>query len=163
VAWRGFRALHPASSGAVPEQQAVMKRILVALDHSARAPVVLTAARRMAELAGAQLVLYRAVNPVASIPVELLVDTEAEDLLIRDARCDLERLAADLPQSLIEQITAQFAVAADGICSIAKDQMVDLIVVGSHGYSGLDRLLGTTAAKVVNHADRNVLVVRTVL
>jgi len=140
-----------------------MKRILVALDHSSRAPVVLTAARRMAELSGSQLVLYRAVNPTAPIPVELLVDTEAEDLLIRDARCDLERLAADLPQSIIEQITTHFAVAADGICSTAKDQDVDLIVIGSHGYGGLDRLLGTTAAKVVNHADRNVLVVRTVL
>jgi nucleotide-binding universal stress UspA family protein len=37
---------------------------------------------------------------------------------------------------------------------------VDLIVIGSHGYDALDRLLGTTAAKVVNHADRSVLVVR---
>ena len=37
---------------------------------------------------------------------------------------------------------------------------VDLIVIGSHRYHGrLDRVLGTVAAKVVNHADRNVLVV----
>jgi nucleotide-binding universal stress UspA family protein len=35
-----------------------------------------------------------------------------------------------------------------------------LILIGSHGYSGLDHLLGTTAARVVNHADRSVLVVR---
>ena len=28
---------------------------------------------------------------------------------------------------------------------------------GSHGYHGLDRVLGTVAAKVVNHADRDVL------
>jgi len=36
-------------------------------------------------------------------------------------------------------------------------------VIGSHGYGGLDRLLGTTAARVVNHADRNVLIVRNAL
>ena len=36
----------------------------------------------------------------------------------------------------------------------------DLIVIGSHGYGAIDRVLGTTAAKVVNHADRTVLVVR---
>ena len=36
----------------------------------------------------------------------------------------------------------------------------DLIVIGSHGYSGIDRLIGTTAAKVVNHAKQSVLVVR---
>ena len=35
-----------------------------------------------------------------------------------------------------------------------------LIVIGSHGYGGIDHLLGTTAARVVNHADRPVLVVR---
>jgi nucleotide-binding universal stress UspA family protein len=34
---------------------------------------------------------------------------------------------------------------------------------GSHGSGGLDRILGTTAAKVVDHADRNVRVVRTSL
>jgi nucleotide-binding universal stress UspA family protein len=34
------------------------------------------------------------------------------------------------------------------------------VVLGSHGYSGFDRILGTTAAKVVNHCDRSVLVVR---
>jgi nucleotide-binding universal stress UspA family protein len=33
-------------------------------------------------------------------------------------------------------------------------------VIGAHGYGKLDRMLGTTAAKVVNHADRNVLIVR---
>lgn len=37
------------------------------------------------------------------------------------------------------------------------------IVIGSHGHGGIDRVLGTTAAKLVNHADRNVLVVRTQL
>lgn len=37
---------------------------------------------------------------------------------------------------------------------------VDLIVVGSHGYHGWDRVLGTTASRVANLADRDVLVVR---
>jgi nucleotide-binding universal stress UspA family protein len=46
------------------------------------------------------------------------------------------------------------------ICDMAKAENVDLIMVGSHGYQGLDRLIGTTAAKIVNHADRSVLVVR---
>ena len=35
-----------------------------------------------------------------------------------------------------------------------------MIVIGSHGYDTLDKVLGTTAAKIVNHADRSVLVVR---
>jgi nucleotide-binding universal stress UspA family protein len=51
----------------------------------------------------------------------------------------------------------------DDICRTARELDVDLIVIGPHGYRGLDRVLGTTAAKVVNHAARNVLVVRTLL
>jgi nucleotide-binding universal stress UspA family protein len=43
---------------------------------------------------------------------------------------------------------------------IATEEDVDLIVIGSHGYHDADRVLGTTAAKVVNHADHSVLVVR---
>jgi nucleotide-binding universal stress UspA family protein len=46
------------------------------------------------------------------------------------------------------------------VCAAAVDESVDLIVIGSHGYSGIDHLIGTTAAKIVNHADRPVLVVR---
>ena len=56
-----------------------------------------------------------------------------------------------------------FATAWDGICHAARELDVDLIVIGSHGYGAIDRVIGTTAAKVVNHADRNVLVVRTLL
>ena len=52
----------------------------------------------------------------------------------------------------------------EGVCRVARERQVDLIVVGSHGYGGaMDHILGTTAAKIVNHADRNVLVVRTLL
>ncbi len=39
-----------------------------------------------------------------------------------------------------------------GLCTIAEGCEADLIVIGSHGYGGLDRVLGTTAARVVNHA-----------
>ena len=35
-----------------------------------------------------------------------------------------------------------------------------LVIIGSHGYGGIDHLLGTTAARIVNHADRPVLVFR---
>jgi len=50
--------------------------------------------------------------------------------------------------------------AWDAICRVAQEEAVDLIVIGSHGYGALDRFIGTTAAKVVNHADRSVLIVR---
>jgi nucleotide-binding universal stress UspA family protein len=142
-----------------------MKRILVALDGSKRAPKVLEAAVRLATLAGAKLVLYRAISVSPDLPREALVDTTAslEETLVGYARRDLEALAEHVDQRLIEHIVTAFATPWDGICRVAREREVDLIVIGSHGYGGLDRLLGTVAGKVVNHADRNVFVVRTAL
>jgi universal stress protein F len=142
-----------------------MKRILVALDGSSRAPAVLAAAVKIAELADAKLILFRAVGIPPDLPHEVLelTDKRLEDVLIRNATTDLERAAADLPATRIEKVVARFATPWDGICRTAGDHAADLIVIGSHGYGALDRLLGTTAAKVVNHADRNVLVVRSPL
>lgn len=142
-----------------------MKRLLVALDASDRASKVLEAAVRLAELTGGKLILFRAIVVPPELPRDVLVATDArlEDILVRNANADLQRLAERVPPPLIEQITTAFATAWDGICRAAREHDVDLIVIGSHGYGGIDRILGTTAAKVVNHADRNVLVVRTLL
>lgn len=139
-----------------------MKRVLVALDASPRAPAVLAEAAKLAELANASLVLFRAVGIPPELPPELLNVTgrELEHLLLETARADLARLARAVPNAHIEAVHAAFASPWDGICRTARDVIADLIVIGSHGYGGLDRVLGTTAAKVVNHADRNVLVVR---
>ena len=42
----------------------------------------------------------------------------------------------------------------------AKDAKADLLVVGSHSHQLLDRLLGTTAAKIIDHSPCSTLVVR---
>jgi hypothetical protein len=43
------------------------------------------------------------------------------------------------------------------ICDAARDEGAALVVIGSHGYRGIDRLLGTTASKVVDYAKQSVL------
>lgn len=51
--------------------------------------------------------------------------------------------------------------AADGICNYARKEQVDLIVVATHGRTGLAHLLiGSVAEKVVRHAPCPVLSVR---
>jgi universal stress protein F len=138
-----------------------MKRILVALDDSPRAPKVLDAAVRLAELTGAKLVMYHAIG-VTEHPREP-PDQRLEDVLTENARASLVRITEHVPAELRAEIVTGFASPWDGICRAAREHDVDLIVIGSHGYRGIDRLIGTVAAKVVNHADRNVLVVRSAL
>lgn len=135
-----------------------MNRILVALDDSPRAPSVLEAAVRLAQLTGAKLILYHAIG-AAEHPRET-PDDRLEDVLIANARETLARIAEAVPLGLRGELVTAFATPWDGICRAARDLDADMIVIGSHGYRGIDRLIGTVAAKVVNHADRNVLVVR---
>jgi nucleotide-binding universal stress UspA family protein len=51
--------------------------------------------------------------------------------------------------------------AASLLLDTARDHKADLLVVGSHGSTGLDRfLLGSVSEKVLRHAGCSVLIVR---
>ncbi len=140
-----------------------MKRILVALDHSPRAPQVLARAASIAASQGAELFLLRAIGLPIELPADAYRSSPAEvvEMLHAASVRELEALAATLDPTLVVHVLVRSGVPWVAICEGAKAHEVDLIVVGSHGFSGLDHVLGTTAAKVVNHADRSVLVVRT--
>jgi nucleotide-binding universal stress UspA family protein len=139
-----------------------MKTILVALDGSPRARYVLSEACSLAEKYQAKLVLYRALGIPPEIPTYYWRSTTLDlaPLLLENAEKELKELAKAIPSTLGVSMKTELAVGWDGICQTAKRLNADLIVIGSHGYGGLDRILGTTASRVVNHADRSVLVIR---
>ncbi len=68
-------------------------------------------------------------------------------------------MAERAPRALVGEPIARAGEPARLILEVGDELNAALIVIGSHGYKGLDRILGTTAAHVVNHAKRNVLVV----
>jgi nucleotide-binding universal stress UspA family protein len=140
-----------------------MNKILVGLDASPRESIVLRAAREMAEKLGAKLLLLRAITLPVELPPAALSDTpdHLRGLLEEDARDHLRELAESLPSSLVAGTRVVLDSPWHALCETAREEKADLVVIGSHGYTGIDRLIGTTAAKVVNHADGSVLVVRT--
>lgn len=139
-----------------------MKSILVALDHTPRAKDVLAAAVDLARRTQSKLRLLRCVGIPPELPANVwaLPPAQVTDQLLAIAKNELDQDGAGIPPELFESATVHVGIAWDTICSVAKEDDVDLIVIGSHGYDILDRIVGTTAAKVVNHADRSVLVVR---
>jgi nucleotide-binding universal stress UspA family protein len=139
-----------------------MKRILVGLDGSARAPGVLAVAMKIARAQGAKLVLLRSVGLPPDVPQDFWKTTDASLLDVLEARCRayLDEQARLVPKELFEKSELVVGSPWQSICETARRDQADLVVVGSHGYSGLDHVLGTTAAKVVNHATCSVLVVR---
>jgi nucleotide-binding universal stress UspA family protein len=74
-----------------------------------------------------------------------------------------EELAATVPfvtNPHVEELV-EVGDAADVICRVADRLRVDVVIVGSHGRTGLGRLLlGSVSEHVVRHAPCPVLVVR---
>jgi nucleotide-binding universal stress UspA family protein len=73
-----------------------------------------------------------------------------------EALCKRSEPAVDLEVRLVEDVTAM-----RGIVDMAQESHADLVVVGSHGRTGISRLmLGSVAAQVVAHSPVPVLVAR---
>ena len=82
---------------------------------------------------------------------------------MKQAEVDLARAAADLAESFGIKISAAVREGKphEEICEAAKALGADLIVLTTHGYTGLKHVwLGSTAERVVRHALCPVLVVR---
>lgn len=137
-------------------------KILVGLDGSERQPAVIRQAVELADRCGGTLVLCRAVQIPSSIPALAwtLQGDEFETFLLEHARGQLDRVAEDLPDGLVSDVVTEIGQPADIILRACQERGCDLVVIGSHGYAGIDRLLGTTAGKVVNRCERSVMVVR---
>jgi universal stress protein F len=136
--------------------------ILVALDGSPRAPAVLAKAITMGSAKGERLVLFRSIGLPADVPQDFWKSTDEPllDILDHRAKAYLAECEAKVPTAARGGTLVVIGSPWQSICETAHRLGCDLIVVGSHGYSGIDRVLGTTAAKVVNHASCSVLVVR---
>ena len=141
-----------------------MRRILVGLDGSPRERGVLLVAQELSERYAAELILFRAVGVPAELPPEIYLDPVVSvlDVLTAKARAALESALQTLPASVRSRARLKLSIANPwrAVCSAAAEEQVDLIVVGSHGYGTLDHVLGTNAARIVNHAPCSVLVVR---
>ena len=138
-----------------------LTKILVPIDFSDPATDALHQAKTMAEAFKAELILLYVIEPVA-YPAELGVVVNLEDDLEERAQAELDKLKAE-HLSNIHSVTTRVnhGTADREIVGTAEEMGVDMIVLGTHGYSGLTHLLlGSTAERVVRTAQCPVLTVR---
>ena len=132
--------------------------VLVALDGSAQSEEAIAPALTLARTTpGSRVILAQVIEP--GLP---LVGPEYQEMERRDAAGKLEHLAQRLRRHGIAataQVTTGAGIAAE-IHRLARREEVDLIVIGTHGARGVERLLlGSVADKVVRGATQPVLVV----
>ena len=142
------------------------KRILVPIDGSATSAAGLKEAVKLARLPGARLRLLHVVDesPILNMPeAGYTIDTVIEDLKL-NGKAVLAKAAkaaaaqgAKCESAMIESMGMR---VADQITRDAKRWRADLIVIGTHGRSGVQRLLmGSDAELVVRNTTVPVLLV----
>ena len=142
----------------------IYTNILVALDFSPVAEKVIVRAKEMAEQLQAELRLVHVFEYIP--PIEPVGDM----LLGIDWGINEQELV-DLAKERFTQLAEKQGIAGcdrhvivgnarTEIAHYAQEQECDLIIIGSHGRSGLARLLGSTANAVLHHAHCDVLAVK---
>ena len=144
-----------------------LRTILLPTDFSGCANFALPYAAAIARAAKAKVICIYVVEPI--VPAVGYTGL-AEPMPIADISEQLEDSAErELPEVMhcddlhgldVEEVIAHGDAAAE-IVRVADERSVDLIVISSHGRTGLGRMIfGSTAEAVVRHATCPVLVVK---
>jgi nucleotide-binding universal stress UspA family protein len=143
VIWRGFRS------------------ILCAVDFSAHSGLALQYAAAIAKRSASVLRVIYVVDPLLASAAKSLHDRQFARRTARELRAFIDvALPARAGRRLRTTAHVSTGDAADKILAAARAHTIDLVVVGTHGHRGLDRMLmGSTALSVLQRTSVPVLVV----
>jgi nucleotide-binding universal stress UspA family protein len=138
-------------------------KICCPVDFSETSRVALEEAAGLARKYGSELTLLHVFEPapasfeIGLMPPEHFEATSAElERKLGSWRGEAERISGGLVRSVVLA-----GPAAREICRFAREGGFDLVIVGTHGRTGLRHLvLGSVAEKVIREAHCPVLVVR---
>ncbi len=144
-----------------------IRSILLPTDFSECGNFALGCATSLARKFGASVICVHVIEPIVptvgySGMTEPLPIADITDQLEDSAERELPKLAEcdECAGLTVEEVIVHGEAAAE-IVRVAREREVDLIVISSHGRTGLGRILfGSTAEAVVRHASCPVLVVK---
>lgn len=142
-----------------------IERILFPIDFSEGAMNALDYAISLAKEYNAKLYLLHVVHDVSMTAGWQVPHIRIDELyrsMEESASKELEKCCQEELKGVkdIEKIVLK-GIPDDEILKVARDKKIDLIIIGTHGRTGIDRLLfGSTAEKVVRKAPCPVLSVR---
>ena len=140
----------------------IYHNILVAIDISNEAEIVLSRSLALAKVFDAKLTLTHIVEPVV---------TESDYSLNPTINLDLEPVLVERANDFLRQMTAKKHVddvktivtvgsPKHEIHRICQEKNCDLVIVGTHGRHGFSLLLGNTANAVLHGTKCDVLAVK---
>ena len=146
----------------------MFKKILFATDGSPASEHAAQMAVNLARVHGSHLIVVYAIDPypfmgggeMNSIGFDSYMESGRTDALKSFAH--VKHLASVGGSAVpVETRLIEKAVVYKGILELADEEHSNLIMVGSHGRGGIEKLfIGSVASKVVAHSTRPVLVIR---
>jgi nucleotide-binding universal stress UspA family protein len=138
------------------------RRVLIATDTDPMAAHAADVGAQLARTLAAEIAFVRVIDSALVYPADTAIPPAQ---LEAEARQEAKKLVGDFRQRLSPQSPAlEFISVGDPATEIvkaAKDWPADVIVIGSHGRGGVQRvLLGSVAEGVMRHAPCPVMVVR---
>lgn len=152
----------PRTSGKM-RRRLPWRRILVPIDFSKTSLRALEVGVPLARDHGAKLFLLSVIEPDPyATGTEGVILAIPDTTLAEEAKANLSRIAERfISPSVKVTMLMKRGRAFDVITRLAKERDIDLIVLTTHGHTGMERvLLGSTAERVVRHAHCPVYVVR---
>jgi nucleotide-binding universal stress UspA family protein len=139
-------------------------KILVPLDGSELAEKALVQAEQMARMFGSEIILFEVVPfmPIYGSP-ELVTPLIVDEKQRESVDAYLAKLAGELKQkgfNVSTMVKTGQQVALE-IIEFSKERGVDLIIMCTHGRSGITRwVLGSVTLKVLTRAETPILLIR---
>ncbi len=142
-----------------------IKKILFPTDFSEGALNALPYAVDLAKNYGAKLHMLHVVYDIATASGLYVPHISVDEMykeLDASAQKELEKFGADKRMDLKDvEYTVIRGIPYEEILKFAEEKNIDLIVIGTHGRKGIDRVLfGSTAERVVRNASCPVLTIR---
>lgn len=144
-----------------------IRRILHATDYSKASARALDEAVSLAKQNHAELLILHVIEPVSSYAAgedfggaELYM--KMEETAKQEAQRSMDKLVRKLQQAKVNAKSLLLnGTAQDQIVKAAKNRKANMIVIGTHGRTGLSKLfMGSVASKVISLANCPVLTVR---
>ncbi len=160
---RKDKVFRPQEEAVAPAPVFALKKILVPIDFSESSKKAAMYAVAMAKQFRARLAFVHVIVPFYAMdPYAILQECGLEDQLRQIAEDKLAALVRDeIPAGIASERLLCYGSPATEIVEAARKLNADLIIISTHGYTGLKHaMLGSTTENVVRHAPCPVLTVR---
>lgn len=142
------------------------RRILVPLDGSKRAEIVLPFVTKLAQAHEAELLFVHAVTRPPMVQQQLMAteDSELVERLVSRNTAEATRYLEQLQARLAPQAEVRLLVshsAADALLEFAETSDADLVILSAHGYSGENtRPYGSVVTSFISYGSSPLLVIQ---